>query len=91
MCCSMDCTGVLDENENYTINGLNEREKGEISLQLFKYIIDFMVKIPCDRTADVAKRRSSMWILLFGEFVLVFEINYLNSSSIYKPHLSTSI
>lgn len=36
MCCSMDCTGVLDENENYTINGLNEREKGEIPFQLEK-------------------------------------------------------
>lgn len=57
----MDSTGVLDENENDIINGLNEREKGEISLQLFKYIIDFMVKIPRDRqcTTGVAKRRSN--------------------------------
>lgn len=32
----MDSTGVLDENENDIINGLNEREKGEIPFQLEK-------------------------------------------------------
>lgn len=65
-----------------------KREKFIFSLR--KYIIDFMVKISFDRqstTTDVEKGGGALLdFFVFGEFVLVFEINYLKSSFINKFH-----
>jgi len=71
--------------------GLNEWEKGEISFQPKNISFISWWKFPLIAKVllltDVEKGgRALLEFFVFGEFVLVFEINYLKSSFINKFH-----